>query len=152
MIFWFVIKPENNADTIKTIVTSMTAVLTTTMTLRIILSVRGSLIAGGMFAGAWSTTTGTGGTRSGTAHHGASILQISSAAGAPTYTLDGMGQKKAAAMNPAASPWTGMHDDDMDAGANKALESKEARSIVDEPGLNNVHVTVHRETVRHDDE
>ncbi|KAF8755046.1 hypothetical protein RHS01_05512 [Rhizoctonia solani] len=47
MLFWFIVQPLDNADTIKTIVTSMTAVLTVTMTLRIILSVRGSLQSGG---------------------------------------------------------------------------------------------------------
>jgi len=51
MLFWFIMKPDDNADSITTIVTSMAAVLTTTMTMRIILSVRGSLVSGGSFAG-----------------------------------------------------------------------------------------------------
>ena len=50
MLFWFIAQPTDTHDTIKTIVTSMAAVLTTTMTLRIILSVRGSLKNGGSFA------------------------------------------------------------------------------------------------------
>ncbi|CAG7852073.1 SubName: Full=Uncharacterized protein {ECO:0000313/EMBL:CCA74902.1} [Serendipita indica DSM 11827] len=41
--FWFIVKPTGENDSIKTTVTSITAVLTTTMTLRIILPVRGSL-------------------------------------------------------------------------------------------------------------
>ena len=45
MLFWFIVQPAGVSDTIKTTVTSMTAVLTTTMSLRIILSVRGSLVA-----------------------------------------------------------------------------------------------------------
>lgn len=49
--FWFIVKPTGDSDSIKTTVTSMTAVLTTTMTLRIILSVRGSLAQGGSYAG-----------------------------------------------------------------------------------------------------
>lgn len=57
MLFWFIAKPTDNADTIKTIVTSMTAVLTTTMTLRIILSIRGPLASGGSFNG--GSTVGT---------------------------------------------------------------------------------------------
>ena len=50
MIFWFVITPTGEIDPVRTIVTSMAAVLTTTMTLRIILSVRGSLKDGGSYA------------------------------------------------------------------------------------------------------
>jgi hypothetical protein len=55
MLFWFIAKPTDQADTIKTIVTSMSAVLTTTMTLRIILSIRGPLAHGGSFNGGQST-------------------------------------------------------------------------------------------------
>lgn len=50
MLFWFIITPTGPEDPIRTIVTSMAAVLTTTMTLRIILSVRGSLASGGSYA------------------------------------------------------------------------------------------------------
>jgi len=50
-LFWLIAQPTGPADTIKTIVTSMTAVLTTTMTLRVILAVRGTLIDGGVYAG-----------------------------------------------------------------------------------------------------
>ncbi|QRW20355.1 hypothetical protein RhiXN_09330 [Rhizoctonia solani] len=56
MLFWFIVQPLDNADTIKTIVTSMTAVLTVTMTLRIILSVRGSLQSGGAYSGTTSSS------------------------------------------------------------------------------------------------
>jgi len=57
MLFWFIATPTDDTDTIKTIVTSMSAVLTTTMTMRIILSIRGGLANGGSFHGASSTTT-----------------------------------------------------------------------------------------------
>jgi hypothetical protein len=50
MLFWFIIKPTDERDPVRTIVTSMAAVLTTSMTLRIILSVRGTLERGGSFA------------------------------------------------------------------------------------------------------
>ncbi|KAF9454715.1 hypothetical protein P691DRAFT_783839 [Macrolepiota fuliginosa MF-IS2] len=50
MLFWFIMTPTGPEDPIKTIVTSMAAVLTTSMTLRIILSVRGKLDYGGSFA------------------------------------------------------------------------------------------------------
>ncbi|KAI0034656.1 hypothetical protein K488DRAFT_22000, partial [Vararia minispora EC-137] len=59
MLFWFIVQPTDISDTIKTTVTSMTAVLTTTMTLRIILSIRGRLEGGGLFAAVWSTSSGT---------------------------------------------------------------------------------------------
>lgn len=51
MLFWFIATPTDATDTIKTIVTSMAAVLTTTMTMRIILSIRGGLANGGSFHG-----------------------------------------------------------------------------------------------------
>jgi len=59
MLFWFIIKPTGPEDSIKTIVTSMAAVLTTTMSLRIVLSVRGSLQSGGSYG--VSNTSGTTG-------------------------------------------------------------------------------------------
>ncbi len=65
VLFWFIIRPTDTGDTVRTIVTryvnkyrlisliprasSMAAVLTTSMTLRIILSVRGNLDYGGSF-------------------------------------------------------------------------------------------------------
>lgn len=50
MFFWFIIKPTGPEDPIRVIVTSMAAVLTTSMTLRIILAIRGPLAKGGAFA------------------------------------------------------------------------------------------------------
>jgi hypothetical protein len=58
--FWFIVKPTGPNDSIKTTVTSMTAVLTTTMTLRIILSVRGSLAQGGSYAGSAISSSNRG--------------------------------------------------------------------------------------------
>jgi len=49
-LFWFIIRPTGIDDPIRTIVTSMAAVLTTSMSLRIVLSVRGTLEHGGTFA------------------------------------------------------------------------------------------------------
>ena len=106
MLFWFIAKPDNTADTIKTIVTSMAAVLTTTMTLRIILSVRGSLASGGSFAGSSSggASSGSRGATThviSTRHTGAGtapgVLQIGSQlSGVPgqTYTINEMPQDK----------------------------------------------------------
>lgn len=77
MLFWFIMKPTGISDSVKTIVTSMAAVLTTSMTLRIILSVRGSLVHGGSFAGA--STANSGNSRSthviSTRSHGAGAPQ-----------------------------------------------------------------------------
>ncbi|KAI0250752.1 hypothetical protein BJV78DRAFT_1216705 [Lactifluus subvellereus] len=98
MLFWFIVKPNADGDSIKTIVTSMTAVITTTMTLRIILSVRGPLYYGGSFAGVWSTSSGTHTASRGVGSARApanppSVLQINSHAPAHTYTIDGISQK-----------------------------------------------------------
>ena len=76
----------------------MAAVITTTMTLRIILSVRGSLLQGGSFAGVWPSSTGTHSASRGIASARApqntpSVLQITSNVhSAPTYTIDGIRQ------------------------------------------------------------
>jgi len=50
VLFYFIMTPTGPTDPIKTIVTSMAAVLTTTMSMRIILSVRGDLTNGGTFS------------------------------------------------------------------------------------------------------
>lgn len=77
----------------------MTAVITTTMTLRIILSVRGPLQYGGSFAGVWSASSGTHTASRGVGSARApanppSVLQINSHAhSAHTYTIDGISQK-----------------------------------------------------------
>ncbi|TFK86783.1 hypothetical protein K466DRAFT_492150 [Polyporus arcularius HHB13444] len=65
MLFWFIITPTGPEDPVRTIVTSMTAVLTASMTMRIILAVRGSLAAGGSFA----VSSGTHPSRSGNTTH-----------------------------------------------------------------------------------
>ena len=131
----------------------MTAVVTTTMTLRIILSVRGPLYYGGSFSGTGSTTTGSGshsGSRViGTGRvppHAASVLQINSHTHtAHTYTIDAIGQK-------VEHGWEGgngkadvlpipdddrkassIHDPDFDAGYTRV------------PGLQGVKITVDRE-------
>ena len=64
MLFWFIITPTGPEDPVRTIVTSMAAVLTASMTMRIILAVRGSLRQGGSFA----VSSGTHPSRSGTTH------------------------------------------------------------------------------------
>jgi hypothetical protein len=57
VLFWFIITPTGADDPIRTIITSLAAVLTTTMTLRIILGVRGPLQQGGTYSGSWTSQT-----------------------------------------------------------------------------------------------
>lgn len=82
MFFWFLCRPTDTTDTIRTIVTSMAAVLTTSMTMRIVLSVRGSLANGGSFNGGVSGSVGASGlSRSGVVSTGRSVGV------APTFDL-----------------------------------------------------------------
>jgi hypothetical protein len=94
MLFWFIVKPTDDRDTIKTTVTSMAAVLTTTMTLRIILSVRGSLAQGGNYAGSTvnssnrATThnlSGAGAAGTGVGARGGPSTHATSAAGPQSF-------------------------------------------------------------------
>ncbi|KAF9533283.1 hypothetical protein CPB83DRAFT_846184 [Crepidotus variabilis] len=94
--FWFIMKPKGKEDPIKTIVTSMAAVLTTSMTLRIILSVRGPLERGGSFA--LSASTGTSSNQT----HGISAVRsgnhpthISTNPNNQTYTLEDLSKRDA---------------------------------------------------------
>ncbi|SRR6266851_3726514 len=180
VLFWFIVKLQStnpNADSIKTIVTrydvplfndrsrtqalhpcSMAAVITTTMTLRIILSVRGPLHDGGSFAGVWSSNTvaqsATRGIASARAPTNApSVLQITSHTHtAPTYTIDGIGQKTehgwdgtegktevlSLPENDHKSYGSPMNDSEYEAGFAKA------------PGLPGVTITVDREVADFD--
>ncbi|EIW81382.1 hypothetical protein CONPUDRAFT_124492 [Coniophora puteana RWD-64-598 SS2] len=65
MFFYFLMTPTDPTDPIKTIVSSMAAVLTATMSMRIILGVRGSLAGGGAFAGASAASSSAMGSGSG---------------------------------------------------------------------------------------
>ena len=131
---------------------SMAAVITTTMTLRIILSVRGSLIHGGSFAGVWPSSTGTHSASRGIASTRAppnapSVLQIASNAhSAPTYTIDNIRQK-------TERGWDGSEGKgDIIAVAendHKPLDSPEYDAEYPKaPGLQGVKITVDREVDR----
>ena len=130
----------------------MTAVITTTMTLRIILSVRGPLYYGGTFSGTGttsiSTRSGSRGIGSGRAHppNAPSILQINSHAHtAHTYTIDGINQKvehgwdssegksDVLPMPDDEGKGSSIHDPDFDPNYTKV------------PGLQGVKITVDRE-------
>lgn len=128
---------------------SMAAVITTTMTLRIILSVRGSLFYGGSFAGVWpssSTHTASRGIASARLPPNApSVLQIASNAhSAPTYTIDGIHQK-------TERGWDGTEgkSDIVAENDNKPLDSPEYDADYSKaPGLQGVKITVDREIDR----
>jgi hypothetical protein len=99
VLFWFIMKPTDETDSITTIVTSMAAVLTTSMTMRIILSVRGSLVSGGSFAvsssGSHSGTSGsrnTHGIRTNPTATANSVLNINAHPN-QTYTINEIGNK-----------------------------------------------------------
>ncbi|KAL4080872.1 hypothetical protein J3A83DRAFT_87873 [Scleroderma citrinum] len=82
VLFYFIMTPTGPDDPIKTIVTSMAGVLTATMTMRIVLGVRGPLENGGTFSSTGSGSgSGVSGTISGTA------VGVSRGRSAPTYTL-----------------------------------------------------------------
>jgi hypothetical protein len=138
MLFWFIIKPTDEADPIKTIVTSMAAVLTTSMTLRIVLSVRGPLEHGGSFA----LSASTGGTSSRTTHaiSGRSVnhpTNISTHGAQHTYTLDDLRSKPEAEWTTSGDADTkssvhlaedgikGVHRSDSDAGGVKVTIDRE---------------------------
>jgi hypothetical protein len=86
VLFWFIIRPTGPADPIRTMLTSITAVLTTTMALRIILGVRGPLTGGGTFSGSWTSQTAT--STSAHARAGAAGASRRSAGAAHTFAVD----------------------------------------------------------------
>ncbi|KAG9315485.1 hypothetical protein JVU11DRAFT_3098 [Chiua virens] len=88
VLFYFIMTPTGYDDPIKTIITSMAGVLTATMSMRIVLGVRGPLENGGTFSASGSGgTSGASGTLSGTG--------VARARGAVTYTIgDIHGQTK----------------------------------------------------------
>ncbi|TFK40563.1 hypothetical protein BDQ12DRAFT_679674 [Crucibulum laeve] len=140
VLFWFIMKPTGVEDPVKTIVTSMAAVLTTSMSLRIILSVRGTLDHGGSFAGSASN-----GSSSRTTHviSGRSGVQTGiSTHPQHTYTLDEMRSKPEAEWVADADGKSSVNDI---AAENKAgLVPAESREDVPSPGIG-VKVTIDRE-------
>jgi hypothetical protein len=105
MLFWFIMKPTNNSDPIKTIVTSMAAVLTTSMSLRIVLSIRGTLVHGGSFALTGSTVPSNS-SRATHALSARSGVPTNSTHTPHTYTLDDMRSKPEASWDDAISKST----------------------------------------------
>ncbi|KIY71555.1 hypothetical protein CYLTODRAFT_369191 [Cylindrobasidium torrendii FP15055 ss-10] len=130
MLFLFIMKPTDDSDPVKTIVTSMATVLTTSMTMRIILSVRGSLVYGGTYTTtAESTSTRTThalSTRSG---------GIGAAPADHTYTLDRIRSSR-------EGGWSEASVKDDDKGAGTLGDAPTSRNTDDDHG---VKVTVDRQ-------
>lgn len=81
VLFYFIMTPTDTSDPIKTIVSSMAAVLTATMSMRIVLGVRGPLDNGGSFSA--SASAGTSGGSGSVSRTGVDPrVRV-----APTYTL-----------------------------------------------------------------
>jgi len=160
MLFWFIATPTGDADTIKTIVTSMAAVLTTTMTMRIILSIRGGLANGGSFHGVSSTQHSTSHSGSGSRGPGLSNRGgvINSGAGTgpvisintrqpQTFTIGG--DKDDAARWPGVDPVNKNASSDFDVeGDGRSAHSIPFKAPNDDSGLaindgyNGVQVTI----------
>jgi hypothetical protein len=139
MLFWFIMKPTDSSDPIKTIVTSMAAVLTTSMSLRIVLSVRGTLEHGGSFA----LSASTGGTSSRTTHviSGRSAnhpTNISTHGAQHTYTLDELRSK------PERGEWTS-NDADTKSSVHLAEDGVKGVHRSDSDAGGGIKITIDRE-------
>ena len=104
MLFWFIITPTGPEDPIRTIVTSMAAVLTTSMTLRIILAVRGPLANGGTFAVSTAHS-----------HPSTHVISRSAPQGGPVLSLQHPQQTYTVGLAPEAKTqdWTDKDSDQM---------------------------------------
>jgi hypothetical protein len=143
-LFWFIIRPTGIADPIRTIVTSMAAVLTTSMSLRIILSVRGTLEHGGSFAlsnSSAATSSRTTQIISGGRSHGGPT-NISTHGAPHTYTLDELRTKPEGEW---AHDSTGAGDTDVKSSVHVLGDDAESNHIKsDEVGMG-VKITIDRE-------
>lgn len=159
MLFWFSITPTGPNDPVRTIVTrcvplspcspriplisdipSMAAVLTTTMTMRIILSVRGTLVNGGSYA----VTSSSHPSRSGGTSH---VISTNRVGGGITNPVLSINQSQAPApysvpleAEQKSQDWPGEYDQ------NSVGEGKEG--ILETPAPDaGVTITIEAETV-----
>ncbi|KAI0699135.1 hypothetical protein BC835DRAFT_1412803 [Cytidiella melzeri] len=139
MLFWFIITPTGPEDPIRTIVTSMAAVLTTSMTLRIILSVRGSLAKGGSFAVSSANTH---------SHPSTHVISAQRSAGGPVLSLQ---QPQQGTYNVPLGPDGKTHEWD-DKASDAIVEGKGDdvyavdSSIATDDGPKGVKITIDTET------
>lgn len=141
MLFWFIITPTGPEDPVRTIVTSMAAVLTTSMTLRIILAVRGSLANGGVFA------VSTAHSQSHPSTHG--VSRTAPQAG-PVLSLQHPQQTFTVGLGGEAKTrdWTDDKDSDQIIAEDKGegVYPIEEGSPIQEEGPKGVKITIDRET------
>lgn len=135
MLFWFIITPTGPEDPIKTIVTSMAAVLTTSMTLRIVLSVRGKLDYGGSFAP--SSASGSHASRSAHAISARSGVQTNVSLHPQNINLNEVRTKPEADW--AAKPEPEWSDN------KSSVNESEVKPVVLETGNPGVKITIDRE-------
>lgn len=155
MIFWFVIRPTGPEDPVKTIVTSMAAVLTTSMTLRIILSIRSSLDYGGSFALSGTSAHGTSSRGNTTAPHIHGLSGISHTGSVPQASIGLRSGAHAAAGNnhtytldEIRSKPEGAWDGDIDADkSSMGAESKGRNGKDDLVVEDGVKITIDKEVV-----
>ncbi len=136
MLFWFIMKPTGPEDPVKTIVTSMAAVLTTSMTLRIILSVRGKLDYGGSFA--LSNTSGSHISRSTHAISARSGVQTNLSVHPQNIDLNEMRVKP-------EPDWPAKPEQEWSDNKSSANESEVKPAILESPANPGVRITVDRE-------
>lgn len=136
MLFWFIIKPTGDEDPIKTIVTSMAAVLTTSMTLRIILSVRGKLDYGGSFA--LSNASGSHASRSAHVISGRSAVQTNLSVHPQNIDLNDMRAKP-------EGDWSTKPEQDWSDNKSSVNENESKPGVLDTPGNPGVKITIDRE-------
>ena len=138
MLFWFIIKPTGPEDPIRVIVTSMAAVLTTSMTLRIILAVRGPLANGGAFAVHSGQAQASTHAVSRPAPQSGPVLSLQHPQ--HTFTLG-------LAAEPKARDWTDDKESDQIAEVKgDGVFPIEGSTPMDEEGPKGVHITVDTET------
>lgn len=101
VLFYFIMTPTDYTDPIKTIVTSMAGVLTATMSMRIILGVKGSLENGGSFS-----ASGSGGSSGASASLSGTGVGVARGRGAPTYTIGDIQTKSIGAVRGAKEEGT----------------------------------------------
>lgn len=137
VFFYFIMTPTDNADPIKTIVSSMAGVLTATMSMRIILGVRGSLENGGSFS-----SSGSGGTSGGSASLSGTGMGVARARAAPTYTIGDIHTQSKSVGAVHGTKEQGSWDGDKNSDHDAARDAKVMLPIVKEDESDRVASTV----------
>ncbi|KAH7910494.1 hypothetical protein BJ138DRAFT_1114048 [Hygrophoropsis aurantiaca] len=135
VLFYFSITPTDNTDPIRTIVSSMAGVLTATMSMRIVLGVRGPLVGGGSFLASGTSASGSGSGSGSGGPHTHSLSQSRPGPNPPTFTLGAIGSKGVTVSVGGPKEW--------DADKSSVNEEPKGPVLGDEAG-GGVQVTVER--------